>query len=196
VGGKVAEMVSWPEVSGIYVEDAPGILTAERAETFIAALLAVAGDKPIEWHFHNNTGIGAVNYVKAVELGGTILHTCSRPLANGPSLPSTEQTLKNLRWLGHTHSIDETKLPAIAEHCERVTRQEGFAVGVPNEYNVFAYSHQLPGGMTGTLKAQLTQYGMQDRLDEVLHECVRVREELGHPVSATPFSQLIGIQSC
>ena len=49
--------------------------------------------------------------------------------------------------------------------------------------------------MTGTLKAQLTQYGMQDRLVEVLEECVRVREEMGHPVSATPFNQLIGIQS-
>ena len=53
---RVAEMVSWPEVSGIYVEDAPGILTAERAETFIPALLKAAGDTPIEWHFHNNTG--------------------------------------------------------------------------------------------------------------------------------------------
>jgi oxaloacetate decarboxylase alpha subunit len=66
---------------------------------------------------------------------------------------------------------------------------------VPNEYNVFAYQHHLPGGMTGTLKAQLAQYDMPERLVEVLEECVRVREELGHPISATPFSQLIGIQS-
>ena len=66
---------------------------------------------------------------------------------------------------------------------------------MPNEYNVFAYRHHLPGGMTGTLKAQLAQYGMQERLAAVLEECVRVREELGHPISATPFSQLIGIQS-
>jgi oxaloacetate decarboxylase alpha subunit len=49
--------------------------------------------------------------------------------------------------------------------------------------------------MTGTLKAQLAQYGMQDRLNEVLEEVVRVRAELGHPISATPFSQLMGIQA-
>jgi oxaloacetate decarboxylase alpha subunit len=36
---------------------------------------------------------------------------------------------------------------------------------------------------------------MSHRLDDVLEECVRVREELGHPISATPFSQLIRIQS-
>ena len=28
---RVREMVSWPSVSGIYVEDAPGILTLYRA---------------------------------------------------------------------------------------------------------------------------------------------------------------------
>jgi oxaloacetate decarboxylase alpha subunit len=49
--------------------------------------------------------------------------------------------------------------------------------------------------MTGTLKAQLSQYGMSDRFEEVLEEIVRVREDLGHPISATPFSQLIGIQA-
>src|SRR3954451_2249716 len=192
---RVRQMVSWPSVSGIYFEDAPATLTPKRGESLIPAVLEAAGDKPVEWHFHNNTGMGAVNYMKAIELGGTILHTCTRPLANGPSLPSTEQTLENLRWLGHTHSIDESRLPAIAAHCERVARQEGHPIGTPNEYNVFAYSHHLPGGMTGTLKAQLAQYGMTERLGEVLEECVRVREELGHPVSATPFSQLIGIQS-
>jgi oxaloacetate decarboxylase alpha subunit len=49
--------------------------------------------------------------------------------------------------------------------------------------------------MTGTLKNQLAQYDMTDRLGEVLEECAVVRQELGYPVSATPFSQLIGIQS-
>ena len=49
--------------------------------------------------------------------------------------------------------------------------------------------------MTGTLKAQLAQYGMTERLDEVLEECVRVRAEFGHPISATPFSQIVGIQA-
>jgi oxaloacetate decarboxylase alpha subunit len=73
--------------------------------------------------------------------------------------------------------------------------QEGHPIGVPNEYNVFPYHHQLPGGMTGTLKAQLAQYSMADRFEEVLEEIVHVREDLGHPISATPFSQLMGIQS-
>jgi oxaloacetate decarboxylase alpha subunit len=77
----------------------------------------------------------------------------------------------------------------------KVAIQEGHPLGVPNEYNVFPYHHQLPGGMTGTLKAQLSQYDMTHSFEEVLEEIVRVREDLGHPISATPFSQLMGIQA-
>jgi oxaloacetate decarboxylase alpha subunit len=36
---------------------------------------------------------------------------------------------------------------------------------------------------------------MSERFDEVLEEIVRVRADLGHPISATPFSQLMGIQA-
>jgi oxaloacetate decarboxylase alpha subunit len=57
------------------------------------------------------------------------------------------------------------------------------------------YKHQLPGGMTGTLKNQLVEYGMPEKFHEVVEEIVRVREELGQPVMATPFSQFVGIQA-
>ncbi len=54
---------------------------------------------------------------------------------------------------------------------------------------------QFPGGMMGTLREQLKQVGMTDKLPAVLEEAIRVREELGWPIMATPFSQLVGIQA-
>jgi oxaloacetate decarboxylase alpha subunit len=86
-------------------------------------------------------------------------------------------------------------LEKIADHFERIAQQEGFQIGVPVEYDARIYLHQLPGGMTGTLKAQLAEHGLQDQLPKVLDEIVQVRTELGNPISATPFSQLIGIQA-
>jgi oxaloacetate decarboxylase alpha subunit len=71
----------------------------------------------------------------------------------------------------------------------------GFAPGVPAEYDPRIYDHQLPGGMTGTFKNQLAQHGMPERLPEVLAEIPRVRQELGQPIMATPFSQFVGIQA-
>jgi oxaloacetate decarboxylase alpha subunit len=60
---------------------------------------------------------------------------------------------------------------------------------------VALYQQQLPGGMMGTLLNQLRTYGMEDRLPELLDEVAIVREEMGYPVMATPFSQLVGIQA-
>jgi oxaloacetate decarboxylase alpha subunit len=97
--------------------------------------------------------------------------------------------------LGHSHSIDKSLLPPVAEHFERVGRAAGFPVNQHAEYNVLSLHHQVPGGMMGTLKAQLAQHGMSGRLEEVLRETAIVRRELGYPGMATPFSQLVGIQS-
>ena len=192
---RVRTMVSWGVASAIYVEDAPGILTPERTKTLIPAIIEAAQGLPVELHCHNTTGLAPLNYLIAADLGVSVLHTCSRPVANGPSLPSIEMMLPNLESAGHTHSINKSTLAPVAEHMERVARQEGQPLGVPNEYDRRAYDHQLPGGMMGSFKAQLAQHGMEDKLDAVLEEIPQVREELGHPVSATPFSQFIGTQA-
>ena len=192
---RVREFVSWGVTDAIYFEDAAGILTPDRARTLMPALVQAAGDVPVEMQCHNTVGVAGANYLIGVEAGVRVLHTAAGPLANGPSLPSTEQTIENLRWEGHTVGLDAARVRRVSEHLAQVAHAEGHPVGVPHEYNVFPYHHQLPGGMTGTLKAQLAQYDMSDRFEEVLEEIVRVREDLGHPISATPFSQLMGIQS-
>ena len=192
---RVRTMVSWGIASGIYVEDAAGILTPERARTLLPALVEAAGELPVELHCHNTTGLAPVNYLIGVEAGVTRLHTCSAPVANGPSLPSIEMTLVNLEAAGHTHDIDSSTLAPVAEHLERVALQEGHPLGVCEEYDARMYEHQLPGGMTGTFRDQLAQHGMEDRMRAVLDEIPRVREELGYPISATPFSQLLGTQA-
>ena len=64
-----------------------------------------------------------------------------------------------------------------------------------SEYDLFNVTHQVPGGMIGTLRAQLEQHGMADRIQEVLAETGEVRRELGWPVMATPLCQLVGTQA-
>ena len=116
-------------------------------------------------------------------------------MANGPSVPSTESVVANVELLGHEHSLDKTMFAPVAAHFERVGKAAGFLVNQHHEYNVLSTLHQIPGGMVGTLKAQLAQHNMSDRFEEVLREVAVVRRELGYPGMATPFSQLVGIQS-
>ena len=86
-------------------------------------------------------------------------------------------------------------MPPVAENFIRMAAEGGYETGVQAEYDPRMYHHQLPGGMTGTLKSQLAQHKMMHRLPEVLEAIPAVREELGQPIMATPFSQFVGIQA-
>ncbi|MCG3754012.1 carboxyltransferase [Amycolatopsis sp. Poz14] len=192
---KVRHFASWEHVDAIMLADEAGVLTPERARTLLPAMIEAAGDVPIELHCHNTTGLAPLNYLIGIDLGLTRIHTASRPLANGPSLPSTEAMLENVTELGHTTNLDAEALARVARHVEFVGKREGYRLGVPEEYRVKTYSTQMPGGMMGTLRAQLAKHGMEHRLQEVLDEVSLVRAEFGYPVMATPFSQFIGTQS-
>lgn len=47
----------------------------------------------------------------------------------------------------------------------------------------------------GTLRNQLKELGMAHRMDELLEEVGRIRKELGYPVMATPYSQMVVSQA-
>ena len=190
----VREMSTWGTES-IILGDEAGVLTADRAKSWVPKMVEAANGTPLEAHFHNTTGISTLNYITAVNAGVHIIHTAMGPMANGPSMPSVTITADNMRRLGYDVNIDETDVEAVSEHFRRIAEAEGYTIGMPREYNL-AHSHsQLPGGMTGTLLAQLAQYGMSDRYEELLEEIGIVREEMGYPIMATPYSQLVGIQA-
>jgi oxaloacetate decarboxylase alpha subunit len=193
--GKAAELAAIPEVDTLLLYDTAGVLEKERLSTLLPAIVAEARGKPIEFHANNLMGQSAKAYCDSIALGVSILHTASRPMANGPSVPSTEIMARNCTALGHPHGLDLARLPPVAAHFEAVGRTCGFRIHASAEYDAGLVESQIPGGMVGTLQAQLAQHGMADRLEEVLAEVARVRRELGWPGMATPFSQLVGIQA-
>jgi oxaloacetate decarboxylase alpha subunit len=179
----------------IVLGDEAGVLGPERARRWIRLMRERAGGKALELHFHNRTGMAPLNHIIGIEEGVTIVHTAVRPMANGPSMPSTEVTVDNLRRLGHEVAIDDSRLEEVAAHLGALADELGYERGAPVEYAVANIEQQFPGGMMGTLQAQLRTYGMEDRLPAVLQEAVQVRAEMGYPIMATPFSQLVGIQA-
>jgi oxaloacetate decarboxylase alpha subunit len=192
---KADKLSASPDVDTLLLYDTAGVLDKERLKTLLPAIISKARGKPIEFHANNILGQSAKTYLDAIELGVTILHTASRPMANGPSVPSTEIMVNNIELLGHTHNLNKSLFAPVADHFEKVGKAAGFLVNQHGEYDLLSIRHQIPGGMTGTLKAQLAQHGMTDRLDDVLRETARVRQDLGYPGMATPFSQLVGIQA-
>lgn len=189
---KADKLSALPEVDSLLLYDTGGVLDRERISTLVPAIVAKSHGKPIEMHANNMLGQSAKSYMDAVEFGVTVLHTAVRPMANGPSIPSIEIMTKNVEMMGHTHNIDVSKLKPVADHFERVGKAAGFLVNQHFEYDVTALRHQIPGGMMGTLRTQLKEQKMEDKLPVVLEEVARVRRELGYPGMATPFAQLVG----
>lgn len=189
---KADKLSASPDIDTLLLYDTAGTLDKERLKTLLPAIVAKARGKKIEFHSNNILGMSAKAYLDSIELGVSILHTASRPMANGPSVPSTEIMVKNIELKGHTHSLDKSLFKPVADHFEAVGKAAGYLVNQYNEYDILSIEHQIPGGMTGTLKAQLAQHNMSDKLDEVLAETAQVRRELGYPGMATPFSQLVG----
>ena len=192
---KADKLSASPHIDTILLYDTAGVLEKERLKTLVPAIVAKARGKKIEFHSNNLLGMSAKAYLDAVDFGVSVLHTASRPMANGPSVPSTEIMTKNVELKGHTHGLDSSLFKPVADHFEAVGKAAGFLVNQYAEYDVFSIEHQIPGGMMGTFKAQLAQHNMMDKLGEVLDETARVRRELGYPGMATPFSQLVGIQA-
>ena len=124
---------------------------------------------PLEVHSHCTATMAPLVYLESARLGASFLCTAVAPLANGTSQPSAEQTVANLRARASRSSSTRPRWPRCRVLLALATRI-GRPVGVPAEYDVAIYRHQLPGGMTSTLRRQLREVGLESRWDEVLEE--------------------------
>jgi oxaloacetate decarboxylase alpha subunit len=134
-------------------------------------------------------------YVDALKLGIKYFHTAISPLANGASLPAAEDFFAEVLRERHTTSVNEEQLRQMAEYFTWVALSEDKPLGRPLKYDPSLYEHQVPGGMISNLKAQLAMAKLEHRLDEVLTEVSRVREDLGYPIMVSPFAQFLITQA-
>lgn len=176
-------------------KDVGGLLTPERTRDLLPRMIQASGDVPWEFHGHCTNGLGPLNALEAAKAGVGYVHTAVPPLANATSQPSVYAVARNLRELGFDVPVDEEALRPASAHFSDVARREGFAVGVPSEYDARLYRHQVPGGMISNLAYQLKLAGVDGRLGEVLEETARVRAEFGYPIMVTPLSQIVGSQA-
>ncbi len=181
----------------ICIKDMANLLLPYEAYELVKALKKVV-KVPIHVHTHNSTGVGDMTYLKAIEAGAEIMDTALSPLANGTAQPCTESLVATLQGTQYDTGMDVAFLNKIAKHFKGVAAkltESGFlktnALGV----DVLTLIYQIPGGMYSNLIDQLDKAGALDKLDAVLQEVPRVREEFGYPPLVTPTSQIVGTQA-
>ena len=182
-------------VDFISVKDPTGLLTPERARTLCPALVEAAGAIPMQMHSHCQSGLSPDVYEIAMQSGFRLGYTATEPLANGPSLPATEDVLARARRLGFATSVNAEALAEIAGYFDWVCEREGMPRGKVAAYDPALYEHQVPGGMISNLRYQLSTMKLEHRLPEILEEVARVRRDLGYPIVVSPFAQYIVTQA-
>jgi pyruvate carboxylase subunit B len=176
------------------IKDMAGLLTPYVSADLVKALRDTV-KLPIHIHSHATAGLANMCQLKAIESGCLYIDTALSPFSGGTSHPPTESMVAALKGTGYDTGLDLSLLQEIGMYFYEVRKKyrrfESEFTGVDTRVQV----NQIPGGMISNLANQLREQGALDRMNDVLSEVPRVREDLGYPPLVTPTSQIVGTQA-
>ena len=180
----------------ICIKDQAGLISPYDAYELIKALkenLKV----PVELHTHYTSGQGSMSLLKAIEAGVDIIDTALSPFALRSSQPAIEPLVVALYGTDRDTGLDIEQLFKCAQMLEQIAPKyrDFLDTSAMSVIDTGVLLHQIPGGMTTNLVAQLKQANALDKLDEVRAETAKTRAELGYPPLVTPTSQIVGVQA-
>ncbi|WP_445360018.1 sodium-extruding oxaloacetate decarboxylase subunit alpha [Microbulbifer sp. EKSA005] len=178
----------------IAIKDMAGLLRPYEGYELVKRLKA-AVDIPIHMQCHATTGLSTATALKCIEAGIDNVDTAISSMSMTYGHSPTEALVAILEGTERDTGLDINLLEEIAAYFRNVRKKyakfEGSLKGVDSRILVA----QVPGGMLTNMESQLREQGAGDRLDDVLEEIPRVREDLGFIPLVTPTSQIVGTQA-
>lgn len=178
----------------ICIKDMAGLLRPYVAFELITRLKESL-DIPVHMQCHATTGLSTATYIKAAEAGIDNIDTAVSSMSMTYGHSPTETLVAILEGTGRDTGLDMVLIEEIAAYFREVRKKyakfEGALKGVDSRILVA----QVPGGMLTNLENQLREQNATEKLDDVLEEIPRVREDLGMLPLVTPTSQIVGSQA-
>ncbi|MCA1979237.1 MAG: sodium-extruding oxaloacetate decarboxylase subunit alpha [Thiobacillus sp.] len=178
----------------IAIKDMAALLTPYTAFELVRAIRA-ATNLPVHTHSHATSGLAAMTHLKAVEAGASIIDTCIGAFSEGASHPTTQSLVAALAGTEYDTGLSLPLLEEISAYFKEVRKKYWQFESEFTGTDTRALVNQVPGGMISNLANQLKEQGALDKMDAVLDEIPRVREDLGYPPLVTPTSQIVGTQA-
>lgn len=190
----VAEQLVECGVNSIALKDMSGVMSPYEAHELVSTLKKQL-DVELHLHCHSTAGIADMTLLKAIEAGVDRVDTAISSMSGTYGHPATESIVAALKGTERDTGLDIEKLESIATYFREVRKKyhafEGQMKGADSRILVA----QVPGGMLTNMEGQLKQQNALERMDEVLEEIPRVREDLGFIPLVTPTSQIVGTQA-
>lgn len=176
------------------IKDMAGLLKPMQAYDLISRLKSQT-DLMVSMHCHATTGLSTATYQKAIEAGVDVLDTAISSMSQTYGHSATETLVAMVEDTDRATGYDMVLLEEIAAYFREVRKKyvrfEGALKGIDSRI----LRAQVPGGMLTNMENQLKEQGAADKMDAVLEEIPRVREDLGFLPLVTPTSQIVGSQS-
>ena len=190
----LAKKIEDQGADSICIKDMAGLLNPYTAFELVSRLKAET-NMPVHMHCHATTGLSTATILKAAEAGIDNVDTSISSMAMTYGHSPTESVVSIFEGSDRDTGLDIIALEEVAAYFREVRKKyakwEGSLKGVDSRILVA----QVPGGMLTNMESQLKEQGAADRLDEVLDEIPRVREDLGFIPLVTPTSQIVGTQA-
>jgi oxaloacetate decarboxylase alpha subunit len=190
----LAKNIESAGADSICIKDMAGLLTPYTAFELVSKLKQSVSI-PLHMHCHATTGLSVATLVKAMEAGIDNVDTSISSMSMTYGHSPTESLVAIMADHPRSTGLAIEPLEDIASYFREVRKKyadfEGALKGIDSRILVA----QVPGGMLTNLESQLRQQDATDRLDEVLEEIPRVREDLGFIPLVTPTSQIVGTQA-
>ena len=181
-------------VNSICIKDMAGLLKPYVCEELVSRLKETI-EVPIALHCHATTGLSTATYQKAIDAGIDILDTSISSMSMTYGHSATETIVSIVEGTARDTGLDLPQLANIATYFRDVRKKYSQFEGSLKGVDARILIAQVPGGMLTNMESQLKEQGALDRMDEVLQEIPRVREDLGFIPLVTPTSQIVGTQS-
>ena len=183
------------DCDSICIKDMAGLIMPAVAKELITGIKDEM-DVLVDLHSHCTSGIAPMSYSAAIDAGVDILDTAMSPFALGTSQPPTESIVASVQGTARDTGINLMDLRAIRNECLKIRKKyEGLFTPVAERVDSDVLIYQLPGGMITNLVSQLQDQDALDKMEAVLDEIPRVRQDLGYPPLVTPTSQIVGTQA-
>lgn len=189
-GKKIEDMGA----DSIAIKDMAGLLKPYQGYELVKRLKASC-NIPIHLHAHATTGLAHATILKCVEAGIDNVDTAISSMSMTYGHSPTETLVATLEGTERDTGLDLALLQEIALYFREVRKKYAKFEGALKGVDVRILTAQVPGGMLTNMEGQLKEQGAADRLDEVLEEIPRVREDLGFLPLVTPTSQIVGTQA-
>jgi oxaloacetate decarboxylase alpha subunit len=177
----------------VLLHDPTGSLQPHRARELVTGLRETTG-LPIGIYCQGSAGNALAAALEAARAGAELIACAVYPIALTLHRVSGEALVEALLGLGIDCEVDIASLWEVSELVDEHLGDEPVTPLAPR-IAVRAAEHDLPAGLVAGLDSTLRAQSAGDRLDEVLEELLRIREELGWPPLASPIGQFLGSQA-